>query len=131
MRVLIDTKVERYLEHLKTRDMQKVRKINDYLEKLKNTENPTALPHKKSDCKHYKSSFYHGLVFYSWIMEDYKIVGVEMYESGEIIIRLITKMTQKEIQERYEHMQYLKCFNRLNDLYEVGIKDFAYEMPKE
>lgn len=101
MRVLIDTKVERYLEHLKTRDMQKVRKINDYLEKLKNTENPTALPHKKSDCKHYKSSLYHGLVFYSWIMEDYKIDGVEMYESGEIIIRLITKMTQKEIQERY------------------------------
>ncbi len=37
----------------------------------------------------------------------------------------------KEIQERYEHMQYLKCFNRLNDLYEVGIKDFTYEMPKE
>ena len=73
----------------------------NYLEKLKNTENPTALPHKKSDCKHYKSSLYHGLVFYSWIMEDYKIDGVEMYESGEIIIRLITKMTQKEIQERY------------------------------
>ena len=41
------------------------------------------------------------------------------------------KEVLKEIQERYEHMQYLKCFNRLNDLYEVGIKDFAYEMPKE
>lgn len=41
------------------------------------------------------------------------------------------KEVLQEIQERYEHTQYLKCFNRINDLYEVGIKDFAYEMPEE
>lgn len=41
------------------------------------------------------------------------------------------KEVLEEIQERYEHTQYLKCFGRENDCYEIGIKDFRYEMPLE
>jgi len=41
------------------------------------------------------------------------------------------KKVLQEIIERYEHTQYIKGFGREIDCYEVGIKDFAYEMPKE
>lgn len=69
------------------------------------------------------------------IDNTYKLIIYDEINDGSSLGEYRTEKRAKEvlqeIQERYEHTQYLKCFNKTNDLYEVGIKDFAYEMPEE
>ena len=70
------------------------------------------------------------------------VLGNEIYLTDDILAdegtRVAIYKTEErakevlqEIIERYEHTQYIKGFGREIDCYEVGIKDFAYEMPKE
>lgn len=90
IKILIEPKVKRYLEHLEARDIQKARKINAFLEMLKNTKNSTTSFNAESNAENY-----------SWIMEGYEITGVKIYENV-IVIRFITEADKQKLQKLKE-----------------------------
>jgi len=69
-----------------------------------------------------------------YVSDKYISAIYELHDSEVIGTYKTEKRAKEVLQEiiaRYEHTQYIKGFGREIDCYEVGIKNFAYEMPKE
>lgn len=91
--ILLKKQVEKDLRRLKKSKFDKeiTLKINAFLEKLKNTEKPSALANAK------KLRGYNGKG-YRWRIGDYRIIGI--IEDGEVKIIEIIKIAHRK--EAYE-----------------------------
>lgn len=86
--ILLKKQVEKDLNKLKAKfDTEITLKINAFLDKLKNTENPTSLPNAKK-LKAYDDNCYR------WRIGDYRIIGI--VENSEVKIIKIIKIAHRK-----------------------------------
>lgn len=91
--ILLKKQVTKDLQNVKKSKFGKetILKINAFLERLKNSENPTLLPNAKK-LKGYDDNHYR------WRIGDYRIIGI--VENGEIKLIEIIKIVHR--QEAYK-----------------------------
>lgn len=89
--VLLRKQVEKDLNNLRKSHRELTLKIDIFLDKLKNTENPSILPNAKK-LKGYDDNRYR------WRIGDYRIIGI--IENGEVKIIEIIKIAHR--QEAYK-----------------------------